>query len=217
VEHGQGLGLGHEKSHGGDSQADGGPDDHGDDSARCCDPRSAAAWARACRLRDRWAATVDTLDDDTRRELGTGACEALVSDDTSPCAQARRELVALRVNIRSGRLAPSCAIEGAETAAGVLRRAAAMRRAGDCAGAAGLARGVNTGQDALGTSPCEPGDGRHADASWEAERPRPEHARDGDEAAGRPLAEDDGSDQGKAKGRKEKDKGKGSRGKGPKD
>lgn len=179
-QHGQGHGYGHYKERHGD-------DDHGDDDRdRCCDPRSADSWERACERREEGGAW-GRVDDDCRRDFGDRACALLSSDREGGCARARRELVALRLNLASGRVEGGCRLEGGRTAAEAERRATELLRSGDCDEALALARRANSASELTCPAGCAG------------------HGHDDDH-------EDEDEDDGKSKGSKPKDnpgKGKG--------
>lgn len=186
-EHGRGHGYGHEKHHGDDhndhGRGDHDPDD-GDDDARCCDPWSASRWERACQEGDR------------RDRLGD-ACEALVADSDRPCARAERQLAALRLNLRSGRLDADCRLNNGRTADEMRRRIRRLIEDGDCEEALRRARALNTGASLAEPRPCDRDDGRDRDRR----RGHRHGDEDDDDDDGEDDDEDDRPRRGRGKGR----------------
>ena len=141
-------------------------------------PADADTWQHACDLRDRWSAVIDASDGACQRDFGMRACDALRSTDVEACSEARRQLVALRLNVRSGRLSPGCRLRAGGTVADAARRAFAMRRRGDCEEARDLARGLNTGRLLQDVQPCTPSSGIHEDLRFDAAEDRQERRDD---------------------------------------
>ena len=132
----------------------------------CCDPRDARAWQRACTLSGKWTTLTTLLDNDNLRDFAMSTCAALALPDIDPHEESRRQLVALRLNVRSGFLSPTCPLAGGETVEQAGRRAFRARRDGRPVEARDIATGINEGTSLLSRSACaKPAEGQ--DLIWE--------------------------------------------------
>ena len=157
----------------------------------CCDPRTATAWQRACTSTGKWKTLTDMLDSDNMRDFGIGTCAGLASPDIDPREESKRQLIALRLNVRSGYLAPNCTIRGSsgtETVEQAAQRAFRARREGRLIEARDLALGVNEGSSLVARMPCaKPAE--DMDLAWEPAPPvvaLPEPATPDSPAPGQP-------------------------------
>ena len=112
----------------------------------CCDPRTADAWARACTLSGKWTTLTQWLDSDNQRDFGVTTCAGLRSIDLDEREQAKRQLIALRLNVRSGYLAAACPLTTGESVEQAGRRAFELRRSADSTGARDVATDINSGR-----------------------------------------------------------------------
>lgn len=153
----------------------------------CCDPRTAEAWERACTLSGKWTTLTRLLDSDNQRDFGVTTCAGLGSIDLDEREQAKRQLIALRLNVRSGYLASACRLTTGETVEQAGRNAFALRVAGQSAAARDRASGINSGRLLAMPRPCaQPGG--DDDLSWEPPPPPPPAATEPAPAPTRPPA-----------------------------
>lgn len=141
----------------------------------CCDPRSATAWQRACGLSGKWTTLTRSLDGENQVDFGLTTCSALASPDIDAREESKRQLIALRLNVRSGYLAPNCGLLGGETVQDAAWRAFRARREGRFEEARDIALAVNESRTLAARMPCsKPPEG--VDISWEPAPPPPARA-----------------------------------------
>ena len=112
------------------------------------------------------------MDDESQRDFGITTCAALASLAIDPREESRRQLIALRLNVRSGYLSPACPVQGGRSVEEAAREAFRARRDGRFAEARDIALGINEARSLTARMPCaKPLEGQ--DLLWEPPPPAP--------------------------------------------